>query len=79
MAEFAAIILICLNSMAPQACTRETAADVLSIHAESELDCLSGWQEVIARSPLAREIGSTAYLKTSCERVPEQSRNRFDR
>jgi hypothetical protein len=28
-----------------------------------------GWQDVVARSTLAREIGKTAYVKTLCRRA----------
>jgi hypothetical protein len=74
MAPFSAIILICLTSVAPADCTEETAADVMSIGAESELTCTSGWQDVVARSPLAQEIGTTAYVKTLCRREPAQGK-----
>jgi len=66
---FVAVILICLNSVAPGACNETTAADVLSNGVENELSCVMGWQDVIARSALAREIGKTAYVKTLCRRA----------
>jgi hypothetical protein len=65
---FVAVILICLNSIAPDACNETTAADVLSNGAENELACVMGWQDVVARSALAHEIGKTAYVKTLCRR-----------
>jgi hypothetical protein len=79
MNEFAAIVLICLNSVPTRACTSETAADVMSVHAESELECMRGWQEVVARSPFANQIGSTAYVKTLCERVSGKHKQRSAR
>jgi len=68
MTEFVAIILICLNSVAIEQCDERTAADVMSTVVENELGCASGWQDVIARSPLGREVGTTAYVRTICRR-----------
>jgi hypothetical protein len=68
MNPFVAVILICLNSVASEACNEGTAADVLSTGVENELSCVMGWQDVIARSALAGEIGRTAYIKTLCRR-----------
>jgi hypothetical protein len=70
MDHFVAIILICLNSVAPTACDETTAADVMSTEVRSELECTSGWQEVVGRSALARDVGQGAYVKTLCRRVP---------
>ncbi|HXC14227.1 MAG TPA: hypothetical protein VNV39_15505 [Stellaceae bacterium] len=69
MYPFVAVILICLNSVAPGACNETTAADVMSNGVETELNCVMGWQDVVARSTLAREIGKTAYVKTLCRRA----------
>jgi hypothetical protein len=69
MNPFVAVILICLNSVASEACDETTAADVLSTGVESELSCVMGWQDVVARSALAREVGRTAYVKTLCHRA----------
>jgi len=52
MNPFVAVILICLNTTG----------------VENELSCVMGWQDVVARSALAAEIGSTAYVKTLCRR-----------
>jgi hypothetical protein len=68
MTEFVAIILICMNSVAIEQCDERTAADVMSTVVESELGCATGWQDVIARSPLGREVGTTAYVRTICRR-----------
>ena len=68
MSGFVAVILVCLSSVSPEACDEYTAADVLSNDVESELGCVMGWQDVIARSALAREVGKTAYVKTLCRR-----------
>jgi hypothetical protein len=62
MNPFVAVILICLNTVAPEACDETTAADVLSAGVENELSCVMGWQDVVARSALAAEIGRTAYM-----------------
>ena len=69
MGPFVAIILICLNSVAPASCDETTAADVMSTEVESELQCTSGWQEVVGRSALAQDVGHGAYVKTLCRRV----------
>jgi hypothetical protein len=69
MNPFVAVILICLNTVLPEACDETTAADVLSTGVESELSCVMGWQDVVARSALAAEIGRTAYVKTLCRRA----------
>ncbi|MBV8650470.1 MAG: hypothetical protein JO255_03320 [Alphaproteobacteria bacterium] len=69
MDQFVGVILICLSSVAPEACNEETAADVMSNEVHSELDCASGWQEVVGRSALRDEIGRTAYVKTLCRRI----------
>jgi len=69
MNPFVAVILICLNTIAPEACDETTAADVLSNGVENELSCVMGWQDVVARSALAAEIGRTAYVKTLCRRA----------
>ena len=69
MSQFVAIILICLNSVPSEACDESTASDVLSNRVNSELSCVMGWQDVVARSALANEIGRTAYVKTLCRRA----------
>jgi hypothetical protein len=69
MNSFVAVILICLNSVSSEACDERTAADVLSAGVESELSCVMGWQDVVARSALANEVGRTAYVKTLCRRA----------
>ena len=69
MYKFAAVILICLNSVPPAACDETTAADVMSSGVANELGCVMGWQDDVARSALAREVGKTAYVKTLCRRV----------
>ncbi len=69
MDTFVGIILICLNSVVPEACTEETAVDVMSKDVDSELGCLSGWQEVIGRSSLREGVGTTSYVRTICRRV----------
>jgi len=76
MSPFVAIILICLNTVAPAACDETTAADVLSTDVENELSCVMGWQDVVARSALAGEIGRTAYVKTLCRRAGARSDSR---
>jgi hypothetical protein len=50
MNPFFAMLLICLNTVAPEACDERTAADVLSTGVESELSCAMGWRDVAASS-----------------------------
>ncbi len=69
MNPFVAVILICLNSVSSEACDETTAADVMSTGVENELSCVMGWQDVVARSALANEVGRTAYVKTLCRRL----------
>jgi hypothetical protein len=76
MDGFVTIVLICLRTVAPSACTEDTAVDVLSIPAESEIACLFGWQEVVGHSAFADEIGSTAYVKAVCRRVLAEGEDR---
>lgn len=79
MDRFVAVILVCLNSIAPSDCDETTASDVMSTAVRSELGCASGWQEVIGRSALANEIGRSAYVKTLCRRLrtpPEEDPRR---
>jgi hypothetical protein len=68
MTEFVAIILICLNAVPVEQCDERSAADVMSTVVDNELGCASGWQDVIARSPLGREVGTLAYVRTICRR-----------
>ena len=69
MNPFVAVILICLNTVVPEACDETTAAAVQSAGVENELSCMMGWQDVVARSALAGEIGSAAFVKTLCRRA----------
>lgn len=60
------ITLICLASVPSDQCTEATATDVLSKHVDSELGCSTGWQDVIARSAQAYDIGGDVYVRTLC-------------
>ena len=61
----------------PEACTEQTATDVLSKRYRSELECSSGWQEVVGHSALAEGVGKTAYVKTICRRAkPDEAPRR---
>jgi len=76
VSPFVAVILVCLDTMAPAACSETTAVDVLAIGVENELGCATGWQDVVARSAVARGVGTTAYVKTLCRRAGAGSRSR---
>lgn len=69
MTGFAAIILICLSTVPVADCDQSNAVEVRSIRVDNELGCYYGWQEVIARGPQGREVGTETYLKTLCERI----------
>ena len=69
MDQFVAIVLICMKSVAPENCSEDTAADVMSIPAASELTCTNGWQDIVARSALAGSIGTESYVRTLCRRT----------
>jgi hypothetical protein len=75
MTGFVALVLICQISVPQEDCTEVTARDVMSIHVDSELGCTSGWQDVIARSAFAQDIGKTAYIKTLCRRASDKARS----
>jgi hypothetical protein len=74
MSGFIAVVMICQLSVPRESCTEQTARDVMSIHVESELGCNTGWQDVIARSAFADDVGKTAYIKTECRRSPTQTK-----
>jgi hypothetical protein len=68
MPGFQAIILICLAGVPAESCTEETATEVLSKHVENELGCVSGWQDVIARTAQAQDVGRQVYVRTVCRK-----------
>ena len=67
MDGFQAIILVCLKGTPADQCTEQNAVEVLSTHVANELGCLTGWQDVIARSAQGRDTGQT-YVRTLCRR-----------
>lgn len=69
MGGFEAIILVCLSAVPADQCTEANAVDVLSIHVANELGCAVGWQDVIARSAQARDVGEDTYVRTVCRRA----------
>ena len=71
MNAFIAVVLVCANGIAQEACTDERAMEVRKVRVGNELGCTNGWQEIIARTDLREEIGKTAYLKTECRRVKQ--------
>jgi hypothetical protein len=74
MNGFVAIVLICHMSVASEACTEKTALDVMSIRVDSELECTTGWQDLVARSAFAGDIGRSSYVKTLCRRAAQEQR-----
>ncbi|KAA0125716.1 hypothetical protein CIW48_01030 [Methylobacterium sp. P1-11] len=71
MNAFIAVVLVCANGIAQDACTDAQALEVRKVRVANELGCATGWQEIIARTELREEIGKTAYLKTACRRSKE--------
>ena len=69
MNTFLAVVLVCANAIAQEACTDDKALEVRKVRVANELGCTNGWQEIIARTDLRDEIGKTSYLKTECRRV----------
>jgi hypothetical protein len=53
----------------PRGMQRDDRSDVMSSGVENELSCVMGWQDVVAHSALASEVGRTAYVKTLCRRA----------
>jgi hypothetical protein len=74
MSGFVAIILICQMSLPSDACTEASARDVMSMGVDNEIGCTTGWQDVVARSPLADDIGKGSYVKTLCRRAEQAPR-----
>lgn len=68
MPGFQAIILVCLASVPADACDEQTATEVISKHVDNELSCVLGWQDVIARSAQAPEVGQQTYVRTLCRK-----------
>ena len=66
---FAAVLLVCLASVAREECTEATAVEVRSIVVDNELGCTQGWQELIARAAEGVHGEEAIYLKTVCRRV----------
>jgi hypothetical protein len=69
MSGFVAIILICQISLPSDACSEANARDVMSVRVDNEIGCTTGWQDVVARSPLADDVGKGSYVKTICRRA----------
>lgn len=68
MAGFQAIILVCLATTPASACNENTAVDMMSTHVANELKCITGWQDVIARSAESRDVGKQTYVRTICRK-----------
>ena len=71
MNAFIAVVLVCANGLAQEACTDDKASEVRKVRVANELGCTNGWQEIIARTDLRDEVGKTSYLKTECRRVKQ--------
>jgi hypothetical protein len=69
MNAFLAIVYICALSIPVDACDEASAQDVLQVRVQSEMGCMMGWQEVVARSAFGEGIGRDSYLKTRCKRL----------
>lgn len=70
MNSFLAIVYICATATPTSECNETSARDVLQVRVHSEMGCMMGWQEVVARSAFAEGVGTDSYLKTRCRRLP---------
>lgn len=68
MPGFQAIILVCLATTPVEACNENTAVEVQSRFVDNEMKCTFGWQDVIARSAQARDVGAQTYVRTLCRK-----------
>ncbi len=71
MTHFVLFILVCMSSVSPDACTEDTAADVIQRPVQDELVCFGqaiGGQAQVADGAFGIERGE-AYVKTICRRV----------
>ena len=69
MSLFTAVVLVCqLSTTPPGACDENTAIDVISRSVKSELQCNSGWREIVAGSALGEDLDKGYYVKTLCRR-----------
>jgi hypothetical protein len=65
---FTAVLLVCQLSTTPASlCNESNAIEVTSTQVASELGCVHGWQEMIARGALKDESDGI-YIKTLCHR-----------
>jgi hypothetical protein len=69
MNAFLAVVYICALATPVDSCDEGSAQDVLQVRVGSEMGCMTGWQEVVARSALAEGVGRDSYLKTRCKRL----------
>jgi hypothetical protein len=76
MSSFIAIILICQMSLPSDDCNEANARAVMLVRADNQIGCTNGWQDVVARSPLADDIGKASYVKTICRRAEPAPGNR---
>lgn len=68
MPGFQAIILVCLATTPVDACDENTAVEMQSRHVDNEMKCVMGWQDVIARSAQAGDVGGQTYVRTLCRK-----------
>jgi hypothetical protein len=76
MSSFVALILICQMSLPSDACGETSARGVTLVGADNEIGCTAGWQDVMARSPLADDIGGGSCVKAICRRAEPAPGNR---
>ncbi|MGY2052400.1 hypothetical protein [Methylobacterium sp. JK268] len=58
------VVLVCAKGLAPDACTRETALDVMTQPVPTPFACMLGGQTMAAREGL----DAATYAKVLCER-----------
>jgi hypothetical protein len=67
MSAFLMVILVCGMGTSPEACTRDSALDVIVRGASGPLECMLSSQPTVATTELGRD---GTYTKTMCERRP---------
>ncbi len=64
MSPLLLVVLVCAKSLSADACTRETALDVMTRPVPMPHACMSGGQAMAAREG----VGPDTFVKVVCER-----------
>lgn len=66
MHQLLMVVLVCALPLQPDACTRDTALDVVTRKVSTPYGCMLGGQGVAAEAGLVGSSGT--YIKVDCER-----------